>query len=297
MRVFVTGASGFVGTAVVRNLIDAGHRVLGLARSDAAAQALAAAGADVHRGDLEDRDSLQTGIAQAEGVIHTAFIHDFSNFRASCEIDRAVVETLGVALAGSGRPLVVTSGTGLLAGQGRVTEDSTPHASSPNPRIASEEAARAAAQAGAHVSLVRLPPSVHGDGDHGFIPMLIDIARKQGISAYIGNGLNQWPAVHRTDAAELFRLALEKGAANASYHATAEGGVAFKEIAAVIGKRLNLPVASVPPDQAEAHFGWFAHFAAMDNPSSSAGTRAALGWQPRGIGLIADLDRPAYFGG
>jgi nucleoside-diphosphate-sugar epimerase len=296
MRVFVTGASGFVGSAVVRNLLDAGHQVLGLARSDAAAQALTAAGAVVHRGDLADHDSLRTGAAQADGVIHTAFIHDFSNFKANCEIDRAVVGTLGAALAGSKRPLVVTSGTGLLAGQGLITEENTPRPGSPNPPIASEEAASAAVDAGARVSLVRLPPSVHGDGDHGFVPMLIEIARRQGVSAYIGDGLNQWPAVHRTDAAELFRLALEKGAADARYHAAAENGVTFREIAAVIGKRLGLAVVSVPPDKAEKHFGWFAHFAAMDNPSSSAWTRTALDWQPREIGLIADLDRPAYFG-
>ena len=297
MRVFVTGASGFVGSALVRNLIDGGHQVLGLARSEASASALAAAGATPHRGDLTDLDSLRKGADLADGVIHTAFNHDFTNFKASCEWDRAVIEALGAGLAGSDRPLVITSGTGLLSGQGMVTEADMPRAGSPNPRLATEEAARLAAARGVHVSIVRLPPSVHGDGDHGFVPMLIGTAREKGISAYIRAGENLWPAVHRQDAAALFRLALEKGAADARYHASAEGGVPFREIAGAIGKRLGLPVVSLSEEEAASHFGWFAHFAAIDNPTSSEWTRQTLGWQPTGPGLIADLDRPSYFGG
>jgi nucleoside-diphosphate-sugar epimerase len=297
MRVFVTGASGFVGSAVVRNLLAAGHQVLGLARSEASASALVAAGAMPHRGDLTDLDSLRKGADVSDGVVHTGFNHDFTNFKANCEWDRAVIETLGAGLAGSNRPLVITSGTGLLAGQGMVTEADTPRAGNLNPRLATEEAAKLAAAGGARVSVVRLPPSVHGDGDHGFVPMLIGMAREKGISAYIGEGQNLWPAVHRFDAAELFRLALEKGAADARYHGSAEGGVPFKEIAEVIGKRLGLPFVSLSAEEAAGHFGWFAHFAAIDNPSSSEWTRKELSWKPTGPGLIADLDRPSYFGG
>jgi nucleoside-diphosphate-sugar epimerase len=299
MRVFVTGATGFIGSAIVQDLIKAGHQVLGLARSEAAAASLAASGALVHRGALDDLGSLKRGAAAADGVIHTAFIHDFANFKANCEIDRHAIEALGAALAGSDRPLIVTSGTGLLT-PGRLAIEEHAPASGPSaiPRVASEEAAASVAARGVRVSIMRLPPSVHGDGDHGFIPLLIGIAREKGVSAYVGDGLNRWPAVHRLDAGHLFRLAVEKSAPPGTrFHGVAEEGVAFRDIAAVIGRRLNLPVVSKTPNEAAGHFGWFAHFAALDNPASSQRTRELLGWQPIWPGLIADLDRSRYFEG
>jgi len=297
MRVFVTGATGFIGSAIVQELIKAGHIVIGLARSDAAAKSLSAAGAKVHRGDLQDLDSLRAGAGAADGVIHTGFNHDFSKFKENCENERkaVAVEALGSVLAGSDRPLIITSGIGLLPPGRLATEQTMPASPSPNPRVASEEAGRTVADLGVRVSIVRLPPSVHGDGDHGFVPTLINIARQKGASAYIGEGLNRWPAVYRLDAAHLFRLALEKGAARAYYHGVAEEGVAFRQIAEVIGRRLNLPVISKTPEEAAHHFAWFVHFATIDVPASGKQTQQNLGWGPTQPGLIADLDRPAYF--
>jgi nucleoside-diphosphate-sugar epimerase len=296
MNIYVTGATGFVGSAIVQELIGAGHQVLGLARSDAAAKSLAASGAQVHRGDLEDLESQRRGAAQSDGVIHTAFNHDFSNWKANCEMDRRVIEALGSALVGSDRPLVVTSGTALLTPGQLSTEESVPF-SGPNalPRIASEEATLLVASQGVRASILRLPPSVHGDGDHGFVPLLIGIAREKGVSAYVGEGSNRWPAVHRLDAAHLYRFVLEKGSAGARYHGVADEGVPFRDIAEVIGRHLNVPVISKSPEEAADHFGWFAHFAGLDCPSSSARTQKLLGWQPTQPGLIPDLDHARYF--
>jgi len=334
MRVFVTGATGFIGSAIVQELIGAGHQVLGLARSEEAARSLIAAGAAIHRGNLDDTDSLRRGAAVSDGVIHTGFIHDFTKFKAVCETDRRAIEALGSALAGSDRPLVVTSAIGLLApGRLGIEEDMPP--SGPNPRIASEEAADSVAAGGVRVSVVRLPPSVHGEGDHGFVPILINIAREKGLSVYKGDGLNRWPAVHRLDAARLYRLVLEgtavaekvavagrvavaentatkadakapaevpakvpagaTPAAATRFHAVAEEGIAFRDIAEVIGRRLNIPVVSKSPEEAATHFDWFAHFAAFDVPASAKQTRDRLGWRPVQPGLLADIDSDSYF--
>jgi len=296
MRVFVTGATGFIGAAVVQELIRAGHHVIGLARSDAAAKALAAAGAEAHRGALEDADSLRRGAAGADGVVHTAFIHDFSNIAAAGEIDRLAIEALGAALAVSERPLVVTSAIGLLA-PGRVgTEVDAPDSNSGGAhRIASEGAALSLASRGVRVSVVRLPLSVHGEGDHAFIPALIRFAREKGVSAYLGEGRNRWPAVHRLDAAHLFRLALEKGLAGARFHGVADEGVPTRDIADAIGRRLSVPVVSKSLNQAADHFSWLGRFFALDVPASSTRTQEELGWRPRQPGLLSDIERGHYF--
>jgi nucleoside-diphosphate-sugar epimerase len=278
----------------VRDLIKAGHSVLGLTRSEAGADALRAAGADVHYGNLEEPESIQRGAETADGVIHTAFNHDFSRFAENAEQDRRVIEALGATLAGSDRPLVITSGTGILA-PGQLVNEETRYVPGSFPRVASEEAADAIAVRGVRVSVVRLAPSVHGEGDHGFVPRLIALARETGKAAYIGEGQNRWAAVHRLDAVRLFRLALEQGTPGARYHGVADEGVPFRAFTEIIGRRLNLPVVSLSPDEAEAHFGWFTHFAALDAIASSARTQEQLGWYPAHPGLLADLDQPFYF--
>jgi nucleoside-diphosphate-sugar epimerase len=294
MRIFLTGATGWVGSAIVKDLIGAGHQVLGLTRSDQGADALRAAGAASHRGTLSDLDSLKRGAAQSDAVIHAAFNHDFSKFAENCVEDQRAIEAIGAVLEGSERPLLVTSGVALLAHDRTATEEDVVPANAPFPRK-SEAAAAALVKRGVRASTIRLAPSVHGHGDHGFVPTLIRFAREKGVSAYIGQGLNRWPAVHRVDAARVYRLALEHGAGSAHFHAVDEEGVPFKAIAEVIGRRLNLPVVAKSPEEAAQHFGWFAMFAALDAPTSSARTRALLDWKPVQPGLIADIDHPAYF--
>jgi nucleoside-diphosphate-sugar epimerase len=294
MRVFVTGATGWVGSAVIEELQAAGHTVTGLARSGASAAALASAGTAVHRGSLEDLESLRAGAAAADAVIHTAFNHDFSRFAENGAAERSAIEALGDALAGTGRTLVVTSGVALISPGRMATEDALRDPNVPFPRDPETVAAAVAAR-GVRVSVIRLSPSVHGAGDHGFVPIVIGLAREHGVSAYVGDGNNLWPGVHRRDAARLYVLALERGAEHAVYHAVADEGVPFREIAGVIGRHLNLPVASISGDDIAAHFGWFAHFAQIDASASSAKTRQSLAWHPTEPALLDDLDSAAYF--
>ena len=301
MRVFVTGATGFIGTSVVEDLIRAGHQVLGLSRSDAGAEALIAAGAEVQRGDLEDLESLRSGAAQSDGVIHLAFNHDFSKFVANCEMDRQAIETLGDALAGSGKPLVVTSGVMLLApGRAATEEDVPPPVSAAYPR--SSEATAAAQEAkGVRVSVVRLP-QVHDPLKQGLVTYAIAIARQKGLSAYVGDGHNRWAAVHRLDAAPVYRLALEKSASDkaagiARYHAVAEEGVSVREIAEAIGKGLKVPVVSMTQEEASKHFGFLGFFVGFDGLASSALTQQRLGWRPTHGGLLTDLENARDFEG
>jgi len=293
MRVFVTGASGFVGSAIVKELLQTGHQVLGMVRSDSGVETVKQAGAEPHRGDLDDLESLQNGAALCDAVIHTAFNHDFTQYKANCENDRKVIMALGAALAGTNKPLVITSGVGLLNGP-LITENDKPAGSDVTPRAASEEAANVVAEQGVNTYIVRLP-IVHGPDDHGFIPIVIGLAKEKGVSAYIGEGTNHWWAVHRFDAAVLYRLIVEKQPAQKVYHAVAEESIPFKQIATAIAKGLQMPVVSKDGADAEAHFGWFKHFASMGSPASGAQTRKTLGWKPVHPGLIDELVPGIYF--
>jgi nucleoside-diphosphate-sugar epimerase len=296
MRVFITGATGFIGSAVVQELLQAGHQVLGMARSDAGAQALLAAGAQVHRGDIEDLDNLRRGAAAADAVIHTAFNHDFSKYVANCEADRQIIEALGGALAGSDRLLIVTSGTGMSSSAPGLpcTENDPALSSKLVPRAATEEAAASVAARGVRVAIMRLP-QVHDTVKQGLVTYAIQVAREKGVAAYVGKGLNRWPAAHISDTAHLYRLALEKGDTGVRYHAVAEEGITVREMAEVIGRGLKVPVVSLAPEEAERHFGWLGAFAGRDVPASSTQTRETLGWNPTGPGLISDLEKMRYF--
>jgi nucleoside-diphosphate-sugar epimerase len=292
MRVFVTGATGFIGSAVVRDLIDAGHQVTGLARSDAGAQSLAAGGAQVRRGDLDDLESLRGGAAACDAVIHTAFRHDWSRFAESCEMDKRAIETIGAVLSGSNRPFIVSAGLGVAEGRA-ATENDPPFPATPSfPRV-SEATALALLDRAVAVSVMRLP-QVHNTVKQGLVTRLIAVAIEKKVSAYVGNGQNRWPAAHVLDVARLYRLALEKGAAGARYHAVAEEGVSLKDIAAAIGRGLSVPLTSISPEQAQEHFGFFGFFAGRDHPASSAQTREQLRWNPTGPDLLTDLANMRY---
>jgi nucleoside-diphosphate-sugar epimerase len=292
MRVFVTGSTGFIGFAVVKELIGAGHQVLGMARSDAGAKSLEAAGAQAHRGDLEDLESLRSGAVASDAVIHTAFRHDWSRFAESCELDKRAIDAIGAVLQGSSRPFIVSSGVGVAQGRA-ATEDDPPLPSSPSlPRV-SEVTAVTLMERGVHASVMRLP-QVHDTVKQGLVTPLIAVARAKGVAAYVGEGQNRWPAAHVTDVARLFLLALEKGTAGARYHAVAEEGVALKDIATAIGRGLNVPVISISQKQAQEHFGFLGFFAGRDPLTSSAQTRTKLGWNPTGPSLLTDLGNMRY---
>jgi nucleoside-diphosphate-sugar epimerase len=306
MRVFVTGASGWIGSAVVPELISTGHEVVGLARSDASAAALAAAGAEVHRGTLDDLDKLGKAADASDGVIHLAFKHDIAfsgGFQAAADADRRVIETVAEALAGSDRPFVIASGTlGLVPGKVATEQDGhDPDLAAAHltggvaTRMATAQMTVSLAARCVRSSVVRLPPTVHGEGDHGFMATLVAIARTTGVSGYLGDGSNRWPAVHRFDAAALFRLALEDAPAGSTLHAVADEGASIRNVAEVIGRHLNLPVVAVAPEDAGEHFTWLAGFIGLDSPASSSLTRGLLGWQPTHAGLIDDLDAGHYF--
>ena len=295
MRIFLTGATGFIGSAIIPELINAGHQVLGLTRSDAGAEQLKAAGAEVHRGTLEDVESLRSGAAKSDGVIHCAFDHDFSDFVAICEKDRRAIEAMGSVLEGSDRALVITSGTGMgntVPGEPASEDNFNPE--HPNPRRASELAGVAVAEKGVRVSVVRLP-QVHDPVKQGLITPYVQMAREKGVVGYVGDGLNRWPAGYRLDAARLYKLAFERHAAGSRYHAVGEEGVPMREIAEVIGHGLKLPVVSMTQEEANAHYGWLGPFMAFDMPASSALTQQQLGWKPTGPTLIADLEEMRYF--
>lgn len=293
MRIFVTGATGFIGTALVPELIQAGHQVVGLTRSEAGAEALKSAGAQPLHGNIDDLDSLRKGAADSDGVIHLAFNHDFSRFQQNCEDDRKVIEAIGEVLAGSARPFVVTSGTAIALNiDGQLSTEESPLATW-NPRGASETAVRELTERGLNTTVVRLP-QVHDTRKQGLVPYLLAVARQKGVSAYIGEGNNRWPAAHLTSVAELYRLAFEKAEPGAIYHAVDEEGVPMKAIAEAHARGLKIPAVSIPLEQAQEHFGWLAHFAPHDMPSSSALTQKKLDWKPSGPGLIADLDAMDY---